>query len=68
MIEVPPSPTSSWRKSTACLPNGDCVEVAHTDDHVWIRNSRNPHGPALRFTLDEWAAFLIGIRSGEFDC
>ena len=24
-------------------------------------------GPILSFTRDEWAAFLTGVRSGEFD-
>ncbi|MDQ4032382.1 MAG: DUF397 domain-containing protein [Actinomycetota bacterium] len=48
--------------------NSDCVEITHTNDHVWVRNSNNPHGPVLRFTSDEWTAFLVGIQNGRFDC
>jgi len=68
VIKVPP-PSLSWLKSTASIDDtGDCVEVASTDNHVWVRNSRNSNGPVLRFTLNEWRAFLVRIRSGQFDC
>jgi len=32
-----------------------------------VRNSRNPNGGTLTFTLAEWAAFTSGVRGGEFD-
>ena len=38
-----------------------------TDGDVAMRNSRDPHGPALVFTAAEWDAFLAGARDGEFD-
>ncbi|WP_308016135.1 DUF397 domain-containing protein [Nonomuraea aurantiaca] len=31
-----------------------------------IRDSKDPHGPALIFTSGEWAAFLAGAKDGEF--
>jgi hypothetical protein len=31
-----------------------------------VRHSKNPDGPKLIFTADEWAAFLQGVRNGEF--
>jgi hypothetical protein len=34
---------------------------------IGLRNSRDPGGPVLRFTPDEWHAFLGGARNGEFD-
>ncbi len=34
---------------------------------IGVRNSRDPRGPVLRFTPDEWRAFLGGARNGEFD-
>jgi hypothetical protein len=34
---------------------------------VAVRNSRDPHGPALVYTPAEIAAFLTGAKAGEFD-
>jgi hypothetical protein len=48
--------------------NGNCVEVADLPGgEIGVRNSRNSTGPVLRFTSDEWHAFLGGVRNGEFD-
>jgi hypothetical protein len=67
MFEVPPPPAgASWRKSTASN-TGNCVEVARVDAHVWIRDSKDPLGPVLGFTREEWDAFLVGVHRGEFD-
>jgi hypothetical protein len=57
----------AWRKSTASGANGDCVEVAPTAESVLMRNSQHPSGPTLAFSHREWAAFVIGVRAGEFD-
>ena len=56
----------SWRKSTASA-GGECVEVAFVDKSVAMRHSLDPAGSVLTFTLGEWAAFLAGVRAGEFD-
>jgi Domain of unknown function (DUF397) len=56
-----------WVKSSLSFANGNCVEVAGLpDDRIGVRNSRDPDGPVLRFTPDEWRAFLGGVRNGEF--
>jgi hypothetical protein len=56
-----------WRTSSAS-GQGDCVEVAfNRQDEVFVRHSKDPDGPVLRFTGAEWEAFVAGVRGGEFD-
>ena len=59
----------AWRKSQRSNASGNCVEVARLPQGagVAIRNSRDPEGPALVFTRDEIAAFVAGVRDGDFD-
>lgn len=58
----------SWIKSSLSFSNGNCVEVADLPDGgVGVRDSKDPSGPVLRFTPDEWNAFLGGAYNGEFD-
>jgi hypothetical protein len=57
-----------WTKSSLSLSNGNCVEVASLPgDQIGVRDSKDAEGPVLRFTPDEWNAFLGGVRNGEFD-
>ena len=63
-----PGSGSSWVKSSLSFSNGNCVEVASLPgDEIGVRNSRDSAGPVLRFTPDEWHAFIGGVRNGEFD-
>jgi hypothetical protein len=57
-----------WFKSTFSSGNGQCVECAHlSDGGMAVRDTKKRSGADLRFTADEWKAFLAGVRSGEFD-
>ena len=57
-----------WVKSSLSFANGNCVEVANlAGGEVGVRNSREAEGAVLRFTPDEWHAFIGGVRGGEFD-
>jgi len=57
-----------WRKSSYSSGNGGaCVEVARNlPGIVAVRDSKDPDGPALVFTPEEWLAFLDGVRADEF--
>lgn len=56
-----------WRKSSYSGASGTCVEVAElTGGHRAVRDSKDPAGPALTCTPDEWAAFTATVRSGTF--
>jgi hypothetical protein len=58
-----------WQKSRRSNPSGNCVEVGPLPGGagIAVRNSRDPQGPALIYTRDEIAAFLGGVRDGDFD-
>ena len=57
-----------WVKSSLSFANGNCVEVASLHDgQIGVRNSRDAEGAVLRFTSDEWNAFIGGAQNGEFD-
>jgi Domain of unknown function (DUF397) len=58
---------AQWRKSSRSNNGGACVEVAETPDAIGVRDSKNPTGPVLVFTPDEWRAFVEGVHAGEFD-
>jgi Domain of unknown function (DUF397) len=63
-----PSSGSFWIKSSLSYANGNCVEVASLPGgEIGVRDSRDSSGPVLRFTSEEWHAFLGGVRNGEWD-
>ena len=44
-----------------------CVEVKRGERVIAVRDSKNPEGPVLEFTPDEWRAFIQGVENGEFN-
>jgi hypothetical protein len=62
-------PPLKWQKSRRSNPSGNCVEMAQLPGGagIAVRNSRHPDGPALIYTHDEIAAFILGARDGDFD-
>ncbi|GAA2215796.1 DUF397 domain-containing protein [Nonomuraea monospora] len=58
----------SWRKASYSSAEGqNCVEVATLPDGGRaVRDSKNPGGLVLTFTVAEWNAFVMGVKDGEF--
>lgn len=53
--------------SSFCGP-GACVAVAAlVDGPIAVRDNKVEDGPILTFTVEEWDAFVAGVKSGEFD-
>ncbi|MEU9077664.1 DUF397 domain-containing protein [Kitasatospora sp. NPDC048538] len=58
---------AAWRTSSYSVQEGQCVEVADGFlDRVPVRDSKDPHGPALVFPVEAWLAFVSAVRGGEF--
>lgn len=56
-----------WFKSSASAA-GACVEVAHLPEGgVAVRDSKDRSRAPHFYTREEWAAFLTGVKGGEFD-
>ncbi|MGO4749578.1 DUF397 domain-containing protein [Streptomyces sp. 2MCAF27] len=57
----------TWRKSS--YSNGDgghCVEVAdNVLGVVPVRDSKDPHGPALAFPVSSWSSFISAVKGGQ---
>ncbi|MDE1675460.1 DUF397 domain-containing protein [Nocardia gipuzkoensis] len=57
-----------WRRSSAGGTADPAVEIAFLDEgYIAMRDSRNPSGPELIFTPEEWSVFLSGVDNAEFD-
>ena len=58
----------TWRKSSRSNGgvDGNCVEIAEVPGRVALRDSKNPTGPVLAFSADQWRAFVGGVRTGRF--
>jgi uncharacterized protein DUF397 len=55
---------ADWRKSSYSGNNGGaCIEVARNlPGVVAVRDSKDPHGPALIFTRADWTAFTALLK------
>ncbi|GAA1464580.1 DUF397 domain-containing protein [Nocardiopsis exhalans] len=58
-----------WMRSSLSNPDSEAiVEVAEFDDGFRaVRDGRSPEKGTLFFTPEEWEAFVLGARDGEFD-
>ncbi|MFI5492368.1 DUF397 domain-containing protein [Actinoplanes sp. NPDC051859] len=63
------STTTPWIKARKSGGNGgSCVESRRHNGMIEVRDTKDAGaGPILRFTTEEWDAFLDGARNREFD-
>jgi Domain of unknown function (DUF397) len=56
--------TVTWRKSRRSNASGNCVEVAALAEghRLAIRDSKNPTGPVLLVSTDDWRSFTSSLR------
>lgn len=69
MSNVSTLPDVTWRASSYSNSEGNCVEVAEGAGVIGVvpvRDSKNPSGPALCFSVDAFAAFVGAVKAGEF--
>jgi hypothetical protein len=58
---------AAWITSRACN-NSACVQVAYLPGGmVALRDSKDTSKSPHIFDGEEWAAFLTGVKAGEFD-
>jgi hypothetical protein len=60
---------AAWFKSSYSQGQNSCVETAAAPaGTIYLRDSKlGDSSPILAFSPDEWAAFLAGVKHGEFD-
>jgi len=59
----------AWQTSTRSGNQGNCVEVAVSDDglRVGIRDTKNRAGGIVVVPAASWVAFVSGVRTGAFE-
>lgn len=67
MLDLDEQGPLSWSKARASAPVTMCVEVAAHPEGVALRHSKAPWEGALLYSRAEFAAFVDGVKRGEFD-
>jgi hypothetical protein len=60
-------PEAIWHTSSRSNGQANCVEVARNlPGMVAVRDSKDPEGAVLVFTVGEWREFVSGVKAGEY--
>jgi hypothetical protein len=53
----------AWRKSSYSNGSGgNCLEVVASAGEALARDSKDPEGPVLAFSLASWSGFVSAVR------
>jgi len=52
-----------WRKARRSAGNGACVEVAPVNGQLAVRDSMNPGGGRLQYSMRSWNTFVSAIKN-----
>ncbi|RSM64450.1 DUF397 domain-containing protein [Actinoplanes sp. ATCC 53533] len=63
-MQIDPDMPLHWIKRCA---DTACIEVAQHDTGIHMRDSKDPDGPVLTFTGEQWVSFTAAVAAGEFD-
>jgi hypothetical protein len=72
-MRAPDLSRATWRKSSYSNGSGgSCVEIAvlpttGNEHAIAVRDSKDPHGPALTFTARQWREFTAAIKAHELN-
>jgi hypothetical protein len=72
-MTAPDLSRANWRKSSYSNGSGgSCVEIADlthdtSERYIAIRDSKDPHGPALTITPRQWRDFTAAIKAHDLD-
>ncbi|MFY9808998.1 MAG: DUF397 domain-containing protein [Pseudonocardiaceae bacterium] len=67
-MDAPDLATAQWRISSYSAANGTCVEVGTLlDGRIAVRNSNYRDAGVVLFSPAEIAAWIDGVKAGEFD-
>lgn len=58
---------ANWRKASASVGNGACVEVASAAARVFVRDSVNPSGAEIAYAPGAWQGFVESTKAGSLD-
>ena len=54
----------TWRTSSYSGSNGgNCIQVAATFHAIAVRDSKDPHGPVLAFSPQQWKRFAGQVKA-----
>ncbi len=52
-----------WRKATCSAGDGACVEVAPVNGRIAVRDSKNPGGIWLWYSVQSWRDFILIVKT-----
>lgn len=62
---------AAWHISSFSADGGaTCVEAGPLDDgsgRIAVRHSKNPDGPVVIYTREQWDMFLAAVKDGDYD-